>query len=475
MKFAYTPPKEIKKGDFPVLGEVVTIENCFYYLSLMERFLRYKDSFDSERLKAMLARSELRYIKWRDIIETSPKDSHIFESFVPPLDVAYMWHAHMLSPFRYFEDAIRLGQMKMYKKNFPLAALHQSLFTGVTAAVDCQWRQFYGYEEPYILTLENVMSGTTTLPCSFCTADMECSWYEYTHWRHNPGVGIKCQVCLQDTTLSTASMARLNYDIEERAFLIAGTLLLPNGAVKSKYELKLQKALVHCVQEAVDQLPEGRLVTPSRSVDELVKLIERFCEDPHSLSQSRAKAAQPLGSAIRSCYHNNPSPFSLDLIQAVGRQHEFNYKATNMVNWQVPYGTGRAIRQYFMFLKIMVAYENQIMVPTLEIDLAWHTHMLHPQPYRAFTFKHITAMINHDDTISPETLREYADGTDKAWLNSLGHNLINNRESAENRTTKGSSFMGRFRKAMTIGFGSGDYYAGTLPDPLTPEMLRQAA
>ncbi|KAI7861046.1 hypothetical protein BDC45DRAFT_409736, partial [Circinella umbellata] len=58
---------------------------------------------------------------------------------------------------------------------------------------------------------------------------------------------------------------------------------------------------------------------------------------------------------------------------------------------------------------------SQVMVPTLEIDLAWHTHMLHPYKYRIFTFKYTRQYVNHDDNIVPERLSEFVKSTDKAW------------------------------------------------------------
>lgn len=72
---------------------------------------------------------------------------------------------------------------------------------------------------------------------------------------------------------------------------------------------------------------------------------------------------------IRGCYHGNPSPFSIDLIQAVSRQHEFNQKAIQVVNWQIPFGIARGIRQYHKFLGLMKRHPGQTLVPTLEIGM----------------------------------------------------------------------------------------------------------
>jgi hypothetical protein len=52
---------------------------------------------------------------------------------------------------------------------------------------------------------------------------------------------------------------------------------------------------------------------------------------------------------------------------------------------------------------------------TLCLDLAWHTHMLHPYHYRAFTSKCVGKFLNHDDTIPEAELEQYVELTNDAW------------------------------------------------------------
>ncbi|KAI8140520.1 hypothetical protein BJV82DRAFT_622892 [Fennellomyces sp. T-0311] len=415
----------------------------------------------------MLARAELRYIKWRDIVQKSFEKSGS-KPFPPPLDVAYMWHAHMLSPFRYYEDSVRLNQSRLYQTNLPLPALYHSAFDPLSDSIQNLWRLYYDIDEPYTLTPENVVLGRTAIECSFCKTSMECSWIEYANWRHDPNIGIKCHSCRQSTTLSTTSINRLNHDIEGRSYLIAGTLLDADGKIKRSTKFNLQKTMSFCIRKAEEQLSEKKLILPNRSIDDLERIMVTLCSG-RKVPGIYQDSIKPLSNAIRGCYHNNPSPLSIDLIQAVGRQHEFNLKAANVVNWSIPYGIARGIRQYQTFLKMIKAHPKQIMVPTLEIDLAWHTHMLHPVMYRRFTFYHIGRMVNHDDSISPDRLKIYAEATDKAWRHNIGHNLINNSSTSEKSKRY---FFGRICTALSPGFGT-EYIPGTLPDSLAEEMIRK--
>jgi hypothetical protein len=64
VKFDKDPPAEkIKKG-FPSIEGIVTVANCWYYLSLLEKFVDITQSMDEEILKMYLVRAEYRYFQW---------------------------------------------------------------------------------------------------------------------------------------------------------------------------------------------------------------------------------------------------------------------------------------------------------------------------------------------------------------------------------------------------------------------------
>ncbi|PKC11718.1 hypothetical protein RhiirA5_287310, partial [Rhizophagus irregularis] len=58
---------------------------------------------------------------------------------------------------------------------------------------------------------------------------------------------------------------------------------------------------------------------------------------------------------------------------------------------------------------------NTLLVPTLDIDLGWHTHQIHASLYRAFTQKHIGRIINHGDTLAKRTLSDGFATTARSW------------------------------------------------------------
>lgn len=97
----------------PRIGPV-TIANCFFYLSLLEQFEALEKKF-KEHLDLFYARAEKRYEIWYQA-STRRKNN---DPIIPPIDVAYILHAHMLQPHRFYEDNIRLDS-QIFEFSMPL-------------------------------------------------------------------------------------------------------------------------------------------------------------------------------------------------------------------------------------------------------------------------------------------------------------------------------------------------------------------
>lgn len=95
---------------FPALGRLengewaVTVENCIYYLSLLEQFSQLLFKF-KDHLDTFHARAEKRYELWTKAVG---RRNAVGKLMVPPVDVAYLLHTHLLLPQRYVEDSERL-------------------------------------------------------------------------------------------------------------------------------------------------------------------------------------------------------------------------------------------------------------------------------------------------------------------------------------------------------------------------------
>jgi hypothetical protein len=112
--------------------------------------------------------------------------------------------------------------------------------------------------------------------------------------------------------------------------------------------------------------------------------------------------------------------FSIDLIQAVKRQRKFTDKIIALANLKTREGMDKASRRYYQFMMLMKTDNRGMLVPTLDIDLFWHTHQLFNSSYLWWCEKHIGARINHDDTIDQKGLSQGRAHTRGLWLKTYG-------------------------------------------------------
>jgi hypothetical protein len=113
---------------------------------------------------------------------------------------------------------------------------------------------------------------------------------------------------------------------------------------------------------------------------------------------------------------NNGPMFSLNLVEAIKRQWRFSENVTTMYPQDPVDANAMAIAQqrYAKFMNLM-RLQSGMIVPTLDIDLFWHTHQLCPSNYNAWCMHYIGRCINHDDTIERPSLSNGLQSTKEAW------------------------------------------------------------
>ena len=93
------------------------------------------------------------------------------------------------------------------------------------------------------------------------------------------------------------------------------------------------------------------------------------------------------------------SKLNYNLRAAVMRQQVFFYQVS-LPHYKDDKFLGQAILRYKKFLHLKKMHPNTFIVPCYDIDLIWHTHMLHPVVYRHDTVKIIGHPFNHDDSVN---------------------------------------------------------------------------
>ncbi|KAI9003283.1 hypothetical protein BC832DRAFT_100611 [Gaertneriomyces semiglobifer] len=351
---------------------------------------------------------------------------------LPPIDVLLMWHAHMLCPWRYNEDMFHFFRDKRPPLTFPL---HASSFFDRPQDIDNlsvgAWEAYTGM--PFLLDLNNLPSFSS--PCDCGTNRQVIAAQEYIPFR-TQSAPLACRSCQRRHFFESATILRFLSDVqrfvdahENRDANRTGAVSLVRGCALnySTGEVDLARALEDLkllflpedplAKRAIKELlarPHDHQFSWAELETVLLKHVAKISRN----SRSKCPAGRLRRLTIRmliKAYSCTLSPFTIDLVAAVKRQRDFNRKMVDgTVQWN-EHNLARATVRYHKFLLLMAAQPSKFLVPTLDIDLAWHTHQLHSDKYQQYGLKHMKHIVNHDDTVSDRQLKHSFKDTGVLW------------------------------------------------------------
>ncbi|KAJ5287682.1 Protein of unknown function DUF1399 [Penicillium angulare] len=442
---------------------------------------KFPDSYDQamirireKRWAVYTARAADRYEKWfmtalpqfRPPATLSDVESNTYENItdcktkalwtdkiMPPLDILMVWHSHMLNPRNFLEDCIRYGKMSIWRTGFPFEAVNASIRDNTLeylTSAGCQ----EAFEREMKVKWDNLEDPPTkTIKCPRCGQDNSVAWTEGeigesvdNAFSDNNGLAdnkfeTTCKTCrgtVDHGRLRVAkfrnNLRRLLYNKEPMPGAVLNINGVPEGPGNNIRRIQIHtnmmfpsKALQACGQELM-ALTDPRL-DRCRSVEDLRTQLEPRIREFKVLVAAFGRAGAPIrpGAKVHfrrmmSRYWDNSSPFALDLVGAVIRQGTFIQKMDN-IDWlhspALMETTKRLIKKYTVFLGIIFANPKEMAVPTLDVDLAWHTHQLKPQRYYKYTTKmtpeRTRRFIDHDDKVEENKLSESFEWTSKMY------------------------------------------------------------
>ncbi|KAI3555064.1 hypothetical protein CABS01_11525 [Colletotrichum abscissum] len=395
------------------------------------------------------------------------------EEMLPPLDVLLVWHAHMLNPRLYLEDCLRYGHSSLWAAGIPWSIVNAAIISPsfeyvVSDACKAHWEAdtnlaWYNEDDP----------DAKDVPCPACSTLVSIPWTTCGVSRSDSsakqldivGQGLAdgrlahaCPSCGLMMTHESLRAAKLRDDIQasvQSNHAMPGTTLdldtgLPNP---------LQYGSDDMSGECPDRLFPTRLARRglSEHILEMFKprnktapsimavrdaMEESFTgkfADPKNLREVMSRPGQENVTAFRlsldakrqtrkmmSRYWENSSPFSIDLVGCVMRQATFTEKMCKL-NWlHFPTARdimGKLLEKYARFVEIIAiasSTEDKVAVPTLDVDLAWHTHQLSPQSYFVFTLAKTGAFVDHNDKVDEDRLSTAFEWTSKTYQEKYG-------------------------------------------------------
>ncbi|CAG8578735.1 12331_t:CDS:2 [Ambispora gerdemannii] len=357
-----------------------------------------------------LLRAQERYVLWLNLLGSQKYDQGT--ELIPPIgavyitlfiDVCYIWHSHLLSPLRYYEDLHRIYDPQQKFPDFPLKQLYdvwESNGDHTDPPSEKVWVE--ETKQPWILDPND--SSDFKIICPWCKSSVQIPWVNYVKLMQTVETDESCPKCYAPYSIETLSAKRFVDDIsawnKDKTRLIGGTLInRKNGTYSEEFATRSFQSLF--TTSSINELTNF----DQYNWEHIVKQLN------FQIKNSEEKIVQ----RVLSAYIGIPLAFSIDLISAVRRQRKFTDKVVNN-KWVDCVGAQEnATVRYLKFLSLTKEKPSIPLVPTFDIDLCWHTHQIHASLYRAFTKKHAGRIINHDDTLPEKELSVGFEATVQAW------------------------------------------------------------
>ncbi|KAF2207168.1 hypothetical protein CERZMDRAFT_63004 [Cercospora zeae-maydis SCOH1-5] len=358
-------------------------------------------------------------------LSSTTKDFVLDESTLPPVDILMVWHAFQLNPRCYLEDCIRQGHMNLWQSAMPFEAIARSINSATFAYEDRAGARNY-FNEMTGRPWDNLAEADRRIAkfdiilserVGYCDKD-----FLYA-----------CRGCGHNITHETLRIGRFVDDIKlllNHNIPMKGTILGIKGIPSRAYGVKdVTTDLIGMPNEIIKAGVRSHFEPASlRQLDLFTEVRDRMelaMKDKNLIRQARGSLSSTLLRSERvgvrklmSRYWDNSSPFSIDLLGAVIRQGSFIEKMHN-IDWlhspALPSTMNRLITKYGNFITIMRQNPTKMAVPTLDVDLAWHTHQLYPSRYMEYTVHQCKQFIDHDDKIAEVKLNDSFAWTSKTY------------------------------------------------------------
>lgn len=361
----------------------------------------------------------------------------------------------MLNPRAFLEDTLRLGLSTIWASGMPWmlvsAAIDSNFSYEVSDQAKANWVNQTG------CNWDNVEDSPSikAFKCPACECSLEIPWTTCGHDEslnhadtvtdlvgHGYGDGdfnFACTDCNIQITKKLLSVAKFIKDARlltvnhipmpgtvldpisgkpeaiPRALILTDPRTFPNRMVSRKLMAQISDLIKPSAVAPPDMDTIRGLIEMVTSSGSVIREIEGYP------AMGRGRLSPKARISVRkmmSRYWDNFSPFALDLAGAVMRQSIFTQKM-HQIDWlhspSCRETMARLITKYGRFIAIMAEHPGKTCVPTLDVDLAWHTHQLSPREYYKYTTQKTFKFTDHDDKIEDDKLSDAFEWTMKTY------------------------------------------------------------
>ncbi|KAI8193165.1 Glycine-rich domain-containing protein 1 [Colletotrichum sp. SAR 10_65] len=76
--------------------------------------------------------------------------------------------------------------------------------------------------------------------------------------------------------------------------------------------------------------------------------------------------------------------------------------------------------RFMTIVSLASSTKDRVAVPTVDVDLAWHTHQLSPRSYYDYTVAETAAFVDHNDKVDEDKLSTAFEWTCKTYQERFG-------------------------------------------------------
>ncbi|KAJ5240596.1 uncharacterized protein N7469_002187 [Penicillium citrinum] len=402
-----------------------------------------------KRWAVYVARAVERFTTWWETTVPSPETIEISSpdtpetnvlwsvDMLPPLDIIMVWHSFMLNPRAFLEDCLRHRKMRFWATGLPWNIIIQSLNSS-TYQFDPGEQARVNFEKMCGRPWNNLSeSPMKSLLCLKCNEKLAAPWTEgsfgcdpgvaYAHCKGyaDKSMRVSCPSCKHSITHDGLSVQAFRKDVQTLlidGLPMPGTLLSMNGTPADDHTIDgvsfPNRLIKEAIRSEILQLTD-RTLNEDNSIGLIRDYLESCLKDRSLIRRVNGKALTSRNSStaervslrnMLSRYWDNPSVFSINLIGAVIRQGTFIDKAER-IGWirspTLEATIGHFITKYGNFFQIISKNKGHAVVPTLDIDLVWHTHQLSPARYYRFSTSLTDGIfVDHDDKVDELKLND---------------------------------------------------------------------